>query len=404
MGRKTPSLPDIFYLIREDGCYYSASGGAASVSKTSPDPSCEVTVEYLPSDPDQFYLKNSQGCYFQYHKDQKKKANHVDQRPTKKNRNIPKRVITFTLLDFPDSAPDTYVFRASNGSFLVLNVNEKKRIILGGFDNARIRVGDPTIKKRIGNIVYDLRPGSYKVTELQPEVVLKTTVRNDSLVDATQNISYCYLISHKGTWTSEIGDPLPAAAVAGVKIPCLVEGVMVATENYSHVEPFNIETKTAQSSISVPACTKGVATVLIFKALIKVYFTYTVEYYFITGRHYEDRKRGVYENVVTFGVDVEVSGLIKLFRDPSPVPPVVALPPQPAAALPPQPVAALPPQPVAALPLALPVAAALPPQPVAALPPQPAVPLPPQTVVVLPPSRPTTLPPPLAAALAPLPR
>ena len=319
-SRRTPSLPDKFFLIREDGCFYSVSKGHVSVEKTSPDPSCEVTVEYLPTDPDQFYLKNSEGCYFQYHKNKKKKGNHVDHKPTKKNRDIPKRVIAFTLLDLPDSPPDTYVFRASNGKFLVLSVNAKKRVILGGFDKAKIRIGDPTITKRIGNIVYDLQPGSYKITDLQPEVALKTTVRNDSQSPSTQNLSYCYLVSHKGTWTNQIGVALPAATVAGAKIPCLVDGVIIAAENYSHVELYNIETKTATSSVSVPANTKGVATVQIYKAFIEVFFTYSEEVWYRSGEHVVRKKKGVYKNVVTFGVDIELTDLIRLVHDPPEVP------------------------------------------------------------------------------------
>jgi hypothetical protein len=289
--------------------------GSVYVEKTSPDPSCEVTVEYLPTDPDQFYLKSCIGCYFQYHKDQKKKGNHVDNKPTKKNRIIPKRAIPFTLLDLPDSPPETYVFRASNGTFLVLEVNEKKRLILGGFENAKIKIGNPTITTRTGNIVYDLRPEAYKITDLQPEVALKTTVRNDSPAPSTQNLTYCYLVSHKGTWTNEIGVPLPAKTVAGAKIPCLVDGAIIAAENYSHVELYNMETKTATSSVSVPASTKGVATVQIYKANIEVFFTYLEEIWYQSGEHVLKKKKGIYRNVATFGVDIELTDLITLVHN-----------------------------------------------------------------------------------------
>ena len=315
-SRRTPSLPDKFYLIRSDGCYYSMSGGLVYVDRTTPDKSCEVTVEYLPSDPDQFYLRSSNGSYFQYHKNAKKKGNHIDNKPTKKNRIIPKRAILFTLLDIPDSPPETYVFRASNGRFLVLQVNEKKRVVLGGFEDAKIKIGNPTITTRTGNIVYDLRPESYRITDLQPEVALKTTVRNDSPAPSTQNLTYCYLVSHKGTWTNEIGVPLPAKTVAGAKIPCLVDGVIIAAENYSHVELYNTETKTATSSVSVPASTKGVATVQIYKANIEVFFTYLEEIWYQSGEHVLKKKNGIYRNVATFGVDIELTDLIRLVHDP----------------------------------------------------------------------------------------
>ena len=317
MSRRTPSLPDKFYLIRTDGFYYSFKKGHVFVADNSPDKSCEVTVEYLPNDPDQFYLKNSEGCYFQFHKDKKKKGNHVDHKPTKKNKKIPKRVIAFTLLDLPDSPPKTYVFRASNGKFLVLKVNEKKRVILGGFEDALITIGDPTITKRVGNITYDLRPGSYKITDLEPEVALKTTVRNDSESTSTQNLTYCYVVSHKGTWTNEIGEPLPSDTVSGAKIPCLVDGVIIAAENYSHIELYNMENKTATSAVSVPGSTRGVATVQIYKAYIEVLFIYTEEVWYRSGEHVVKKKKGVYKNTVTFGVDIELTDLIRLIHDPT---------------------------------------------------------------------------------------
>jgi hypothetical protein len=305
-SRRTPSLPDKIYLIRtDDDCYYSVSNGIVTVQKTAPDPSCEVTVEYLPSNPDQFYLKGSNGGYFQYHK---KKGGHIDHNPTKK---FPKRPILFTLLDFGESEKDTYVFRATNGKFLVLKVNEKNRVVLGGFDGAKIKIGDPTIKKLTGNIVYALQ--SSTITDLTPEIALKTTLRNDSQSASTQGVTYSYLVSHKGSWTNSIGVPLPPEAVAGAKIPGLVDGMIVATENYSHVEMrSNIETKTATSLVSVPATTKGVATVLIFKAQIQVPFSYQESVWYQSGEYKERTKYGIYSNVVTYGVDVELTDLISI--------------------------------------------------------------------------------------------
>jgi hypothetical protein len=110
--------------------------------------------------------------------------------------------------------------------------------------------------------------------------------------------------------------PLPADAVAGVKIPSLVDGVIIIAENYSHVELYNMETKTATSSVSVPATTKGVATVQVYKAYIQVDFTYDKEVWYRNGDHVKSRRRGVYKNIVTFGVDIELTDLIKLVHDP----------------------------------------------------------------------------------------
>ena len=310
VSRRTPWLADKIYLIRSsDDCYYSMADGCATVEKTTPDPSCEVTVEYLPSNPDEFYLRTCKGGYFQYHKKKKKQnEGHVVHTPSKK---FPKRPISFTLLDIGDSEPGTFVFRASNGKFLVLKVNAKNRVVLGGFQDAKIKIGDPTIKKLISNIEYDLE--SSTIADLTPEVALKTTVRNDSQSNSTQALTYLYLVSHTGSWTNAIGVALPSSAVGGAKVPCLVDGTIITSENYSHVELCsNVETKTATSSVSVPASTRGVATVLIYKALIQVPFTYTEAVWYRSGEYSEATKSGTYSNVVTYGVDVELTDLISI--------------------------------------------------------------------------------------------
>ena len=301
VSRSTPWLPDKIYLINNsDGCYYSANNdGTVTVNKTTPDPSCEVTVEYLPSNPDEFYLRTCKGGYFQFHK---KKGGHIDHSPTKKP---PKRPIPFTLLDIGNSEPDIYVFRVSNGKFLVLNVNEKNRVVLGGFGGAKIKIGDPTFKRLTGNIAYDLE--SSTITDLTPEIVLKTTV------GSTQALSYSYTLSHIGSWTNEIGVKLPPEAVAGAKIPSLVDGKIIAAENYRPVESLSkIETKMASSLVSVPASTKGVATVLVYKARIEVPFTYKEAVWYQSGIYNELSKHGTYSNIVTYGVDVELTDLITI--------------------------------------------------------------------------------------------
>ena len=308
-SRKTPWLHDRIYLIRAvDGCYYSMDEGIATVERTTPDPTCEVTVEYQFDNPDEFYLRTHEGGYFQYHKLKKKKG-HIDHRPKK---NL-KRPIRFTLLDVAeskDSEPDTFVFRASDGSFLGLVVNEKDRVVLGGFgDYAKIKIGDPTLKRLTSNIVYHLE--SSTVNDLTPEIVLKTTVRNDSQSSSDRSLSYSYLISHKGSWKNAIGVALPSEAVAGAKIPQLVNGTIITAENYSHVELHSkTETKTATSLVSVPASTWGVASVLIYKAEIKVPFSYTEAVWYRSGEYGELTKYGTYSNVVTYGVDVELTNLV----------------------------------------------------------------------------------------------
>jgi len=306
VSRKTPSLPDKIYLINSMGYYYSLGNDGVTVNKTSPDKTCVVTVEYQ-ANPDEFYLRACNGGYFQYHK-LKRKENHIVHKPPKKPPK-PKRPITFSLLEVAEK--DTYLFRTSTGKFMVLEVNEKKRIIFGDFDRAKIRVGDPAIKRLLTNLAYNLN--SSTITDILPEIALKTTVRNDSQSVSAQNITYNYLVSHFGGWSNEIGASLSPKAVGKGKLPCLVDGTIVMAENYSHVEILpQVEMKTATSSVPVPAMTRAVATVLVFKAIIQVPFTYTEALWYRTGEFEERSKHGVYSNKMTFGVDIELTDVINI--------------------------------------------------------------------------------------------
>jgi len=308
VSRKTPSLPDKIYLINSMGYYYSLGGdGAVTLNKTSPDKSCVVTVEYQ-ANPDEFYLRACNGGYFQYHK-LERKANHIVPKPPKEKSKKPKRPITFSLLEVAEK--DTFLFRTSKGKFMVLEVNEKKRIILGDFDRAKIRVGDPAIKRLLTNLTYNLN--SSTITDIMPEIAVKTTVRNDSQSVSTQNITYNYLVSHFGGWSNGIGASLSRKAVGKGKLPCLVDGTIVLAENYSHVEIIpQVEMKTATSSVPVPAMTRAVATVLVFKAIIRVPFTYTEALWYQSGEFVELSKHGVYSNKMTFGVDIELTDVINI--------------------------------------------------------------------------------------------
>jgi hypothetical protein len=296
-------LPDKIYLMNSDGQYYSCSGGVVTVEKTFPDSSCMVTVEYLPNNPNEFYLRTCEGAYFQYHK-LPRKGNHIDHKVNPKEPK--KRPITFSLLDLEEE--DTFIFRSSNGAFMTLRVNAKNRITLGGFEHAKIKVGDPAIKKLITNLAYDLETST--ITDLSPEVVLKTAVRNDSPSDSFQTITYSYIVSNIGSWTNRVGAALPPNVV-GSQIPCLVDGIIAIAQNYSEMLS-KFETKTATSTISVSAKTKGVATVLIYKAIIHVPFTYTEQIWYQSGSFEKLSKQGAYKSNVTYGVDIELTDLISL--------------------------------------------------------------------------------------------
>ena len=206
--------------------------------------------------------------------------------------------------------PETYVFRASNGQFLVLQVNEKNRVTLGSYDNGMITIGDPTIHRRVGNIAYTL--DSSVITNIRPPIVaLKTTVRNDSQSVSNQSLTYIYTKYHKGSWVNNIGVKLDAKAVGGAKIPDIVEGSIITTQTKAQVDLFD-PLKTETTSVSIPPCTWGVATVQIYYAHIRVPFTYNEEVWYQSGEHSIVKKNGVYENTVHVAVDLELTDLTSI--------------------------------------------------------------------------------------------
>lgn len=293
-------LPDKIYLLNSEDCYYSLENEVPSVEKTVPDRFCEVVVEYI--NPEEFYLRACNGAYFQYHP---KKGGHIVHKITKKSQ---EQAIKFIVLDLEEK--DTFVFRSSNGKFMVLEVNEKQRIGLGSFENATIKVGKPSIKSLVSNFVYDLE--SSVITDLTPEIALTTAVRNDSTMTSTQNLTYAYHITHVGSWTNKIGVSLPSQS----KVPCLVDGKILIAENYSHAGVASkVETKTASSYVAVPAQTRGVATVLIYRAIIKTPGTYEQRDWYRSGGFETRRKDFVYSNTITYGVDVELTDLISITHD-----------------------------------------------------------------------------------------
>ena len=294
-------LPNKIYLINSQGQYYSCDGGVVTVKKTVPDPSCVVVVEYLPNNPDEFYLRTSSGAYFQYHKFARK-GDHIDHKFTPK---FPKRAIKFSVLNLKEQ--DTFVFRSSKGSFLTLRLNAKKRITLGGFQDATIKVGDPAIKKLVTNLVYDFNKST--ITDSTPNVALRVTIRNDGPDSVPHNLEYEYPVYNIGTWKNEAGEELLPKDV-GPQVPGLVEG-RVSMIPYLETLP-KIETKKKQAALSLPGRTKASVSVYIYSTRLMAPFGYEEKVWYESGTVEVLRKRGAYTIDVVIGVDTEVTDLVPL--------------------------------------------------------------------------------------------
>lgn len=306
-NRKTVYLNPRIYIIDSQGHYYSKSGKIVTFTKTTPDKTCEVRVEYRPNS-EEFYLRSWDGAYFQYHD---RKPEHINQKNTKFNEDL---AIPFTLVDLKPK--NDFVFRASRGQFILPQPNEKNRICLGDFQNAKIKIGDPSTKRAITDIAYNVN--SSTITELRPEVAFKTTIRNDSnSADFCQELEYSYLVSHVGSWTNSLGGPVPSESLVKTEIPCYSDGSVKITfnSNYPHTDTglgTKVETKKVTTSVVVPRKHKGVATVYIYKALIKVPFTYTESVWYRGGAFTGEKEKGTYINVETFGVDVQITDLVSV--------------------------------------------------------------------------------------------
>jgi hypothetical protein len=309
--RKTPCLPDRIYLIDPQGRYYSIDQGSASFEKTEPDLQCEVIVEYLSDNPEQFYLRSWEGTYFEYYDS----AGNVFVGGNDKS--ITSDTIPFTLLDVA-GVEDTFVFRTPGRVFLVPqlqpdpNFNGKILSVTPQSHSAWIKVGEPVLYAVITSVDYNTDPSETSITELQPEIALSTMVRNDSTSDTiTQNLTYSYLVSDVGTWTTTIGASLATKISGKLEIPFLGKaGVEVTvTVDASHAwggSKTITKTVTSSSAVAVPPMMMAVATILIKKSIIDIPFTYTKSIWYRSGGYEEVTKSGVYHNVESWKVDVQV--------------------------------------------------------------------------------------------------
>lgn len=230
----------------------------------------------------------------------------------------PGKAVPFTLLDV-GGGKDTFVFRTPYGVFLAPWLKDdpdygpdKVLDVATQSHSAEIKVGEPVLHAVITSIDYNTDPTETSITQLQPEIALSTMVRNDSTSDTiTQNLTYSYLVSDVGTWSTTIGGSLAIKLSDKVKIPLLADsGVEVTvTVNASYTwggSTTHTKTVTSSSTVAVPPMMKAVATILIKKSIIDIPFTYTESIWYRSGGYEEVKKSGIYNNVESWTVDVKV--------------------------------------------------------------------------------------------------
>ncbi|KAF8575024.1 hypothetical protein K439DRAFT_774844 [Ramaria rubella] len=174
----------------------------------------------------------------------------------------------------------------------------------------RFEIGEPIINKQILDVNYDI-PGAV-ISPEPPFIALSTTVRNDSTSSETkQTLHYSYTKSVVGTWNNAVGLEIGTRVTfkAGVPFIASTEAEISVTASAEHQWGGSIgEEVTISSSteITVPPGKKGSALVLVRRGNLDVYFSYILRVLYTNGETHDTSKRGIYNNVDSYHVDVTV--------------------------------------------------------------------------------------------------
>ncbi|KAK0239689.1 hypothetical protein EDD85DRAFT_997450 [Armillaria nabsnona] len=166
-------------------------------------------------------------------------------------------------------------------------------------DSSRFEVVQAAIKNEIVNVQYDINGAA--VREVAPVIALSTSVRNDSDGDASQALQYSYEKSKVGTWNNTAGVTIGTSMSFSAEIS--------VSASYSHEwggEEGITETVTSTTTVIVPPKKKARATIIVRNAQIDVGFTYTERILWANGTNEETKKTGIYENVDSWHVDVQL--------------------------------------------------------------------------------------------------
>ncbi|PBK93639.1 Aerolisin/ETX pore-forming domain-containing protein [Armillaria gallica] len=176
-------------------------------------------------------------------------------------------------------------------------------------DSSRFEIIQAAIKNEIFDVNYDI--SGAQIREATPVIALSTSVRNDSDGDANQTLTYSYEKSKVGTWNNTAGVTIGVSTSfeAGVPFVASAEFEVSVSASYSHEwggEEGETETISSSTTVTVPPKKKARATIIIRNAQIDVGFTYKERILWTNGQSEENVKSGVYKNVDSWHVDVQL--------------------------------------------------------------------------------------------------
>jgi hypothetical protein len=177
-------------------------------------------------------------------------------------------------------------------------------------NNCLFTVSEPIVSKEIVNIDYDL-PTAHML-DVPPIIALNTIIRNDSeSADVQQTLAYSYQRSKVGTWNNTAGIELGVATTFSAEVPFISSVDLTVSFTESHSREWGgsngtEETVTSSTQITVPPGKKGKAIVLVKRKAMDITFRCKEKIIYKNGTTQIVDKDGVYRNVESYAVDVQV--------------------------------------------------------------------------------------------------
>jgi len=176
-------------------------------------------------------------------------------------------------------------------------------------ESSLLEILQAAVKNEITDVEYDI-PGG-KVREAVPLIALSTSVRNKSDGPVDQTLKYAYEKWLVGTWNNTAGIEIGAKATftAGVPFVASAEFEISVSASYSHEwggQEGKKETITSTTTVTVPPKKQARVNIIIRNAQIDIGFTYTQEILWSNGESEKSVKKGIYNNIDSWHVDVVV--------------------------------------------------------------------------------------------------
>ena len=301
-------FPEFVNLTDINGNYISVTDSRGSLSCDKQQPDADCVFELVPYSRDSYRLKGSNGRYMRRFYEQGKTSTFCCY-------DIVPGLSVYEIILVKDNQVYIHQTQTTDPMYITNRYAE-----LGQFrglaatyyagSDCLFTISEPIISKEITSVVYDIPTAL--MTDVPPLVALHTTVRNDSQTsDVQQTLGYSYMRSKVGTWNNAAGIEIGAemSFSAGVPFISSVDFSIHITASYTHEWGGSVgeqETVSSSTQITVPAGKKGTATVIVKRQEIDVPFTCKQKTVYLDGTTKYTDKNGVYNNVESYSVDVQV--------------------------------------------------------------------------------------------------